>query len=291
MKKTFKSVLVSSLVCALTSLMSCNGGASGELQSQVDSLSTQVQSQGEMLAYYEQCLDLIACSLDSIAYEEGMLVQATNVPEKSFSKTAFKETLDTYASMLKRQKEDIAKLKEDMASSKANVSKLQRMVEYLTKQVEEKDAKIANLMEVIESNNFTISMLKSQIDQLSLDNASLKSTVSTQNEMIEMANDMLNEAYYVVGSSSELKEAGLLSQKFLGKKKVDVNSVQADKFTKVDIRSFKSLNLNSKSPKVMSQHPENSYRIEQDKKSKTSVLHIVDEVEFWSISKFLIVQL
>ena len=59
-------------------------------------------------------------------------------------------------------------------------------------------------------------------------------------------------------------------------------------FTKVDIRTFTEVTINSGNPKILTQMPASSYRIEKGKGS--SILYILDPTAFWSVSNYLIIQ-
>ena len=48
--------------------------------------------------------------------------------------------------------------------------------------------------------------------------------------------------------------------------------------------------LNSSSPKILTQMPTSSYKIEKKSKNQ-STLYILDANAFWSVSNFLIIQL
>ena len=98
------------------------------------------------------------------------------------------------------------------------------------------------------------------------------------------------EVYYVIGTKKELVANGLLTGGGLfSKKKVDYSAVVKGKFKQADKRNMTSLNIGGKSPKVLSGMPVGSYTIQQN--SKTSyTLKIIDADKFWSISKFLIIE-
>ena len=164
------------------------------------------------------------------------------------------------------------------------------LIDMLNKQIEEKDAKIQKLQEKIETQGFNVSMLLDEVNKLNTKVASLKQENKAQSETIKAAQEMLNEAYYIVGSSKELKKAGVLSSKFLGKSKINADQIDASLFNQIDIRNFRQLNIPSKKITIKSQHPSSSYKITTDKKSDTTTLEILDEVEFWSLTRYLVIQ-
>ena len=91
-----------------------------------------------------------------------------------------------------------------------------------------------------------------------------------------------------IGTKKELTSQGLLSGGFLQKKRVNHDAINKDMFTKVDIRTFTEVTINSSNPKILTQMPASSYRIEKGKGS--SILYILDPTAFWSVSNYLIIQ-
>ena len=142
----------------------------------------------------------------------------------------------------------------------------------------------------VETQDFNVALLQDEINGLYTKIATLKHENKSQAEALTVAQEMLNEAYYIIGSSSELKKLGVLSSRFLGKSKVNVDQIDESIFTKIDTRDFLQLTIPSKKVTIKSQHPSTSYKLTTDKKSGTTTLDIVDELDFWSVTRFLIIQ-
>ena len=62
-----------------------------------------------------------------------------------------------------------------------------------------------------------------------------------------------------------------------------------DYFTKIDIRVDKEIKLYSKSAKILTNHPANTYTLTKDAKGEY-VLRITNPTQFWSASKYLVIQ-
>ena len=58
-------------------------------------------------------------------------------------------------------------------------------------------------------------------------------------------------------------------------------------FTKIDLREVTSIKLNVKSLRILSAHPENSYKLIQNDNTIESI-EITDPEKFWERSKFLV---
>ena len=66
-------------------------------------------------------------------------------------------------------------------------------------------------------------------------------------------------------------------------------NVNKDYFTEIDIRTTKEIKLYSKSADVLTSHPAGSYAMEEDDKGQLT-LKITNPEQFWSISKYLVIQ-
>ena len=275
---------------AILAFHACGGNQTEALQSQVDSLTTAIEQKDQDLEFYQSCLFLISDGLDSIAKADNNLMVVASNKEKTVTKESIKQNLDDYANLLTRQRERISELEQQMSKGGKERERMQGLINVLNKQIEEKDATIQKLQQKIETQDFNVSLLLEEVNQLHSRVATLKQEKKAQEETIKVAQEMLNERYYIVGTSSELKKAGVLSGRFLGKSKINVDEIDASIFTQVDSRNFTQLTIPSKKITIKSQHPSTSYKITNDKKAGTSTLEILDEVEFWNLTHYLIIQ-
>lgn len=289
MKKITLSLTLASTLMAAVGFMSCDGESKSSLKMQVDSLTTKLEEQAEDLSYYQDCLDIVSDGLDSIAAADSSLMMVTGNKEGTISKESIRENLAAYADMLARQHERIQNLENELSGNKRELSKMKQLLAYLNKQIAEKDATIKSLNEQLDQKNFDINKLKEEVGRLNVTNADLTNTVKQQDEAITVAQEMLNEAYYIVGTNKELKKQGVLSKKFLGKAQMN-SDVDVSAFKKIDIRQVTRIQVDSKNAKILSSHPSNSYSIRVDKANKSSVITILDEVAFWSLTRYLVIE-
>ena len=290
-KNYFCHTICAISACATVLLFqACGGNQTEALQSELDSLMTIVEQQNQDLEFYQSCLFLVSDGLDSIAKADNNLVAVASNKEKTVTRESIKQDLDAYASLLTRQRERINTLERQMTEGNKDRERMRGIINMLKQQVDEKDATIQKLQEKIETKDFNIALLLDEINLLNAKVAAQKQELKSKDEVIKVAQEMLNEAYYIIGSSKELKQAGVLQGNFLGKSKVNVDEIDASVFTKVDISKFQQLTIQSKKITIKSQHPSTSYRITTDKKSGITTLEILDEIDFWSISRFLIIQ-
>ena len=281
-----KFIVSTATVIVMLTVASC-GNKVGELQQQVDSLQTALlQSEGDYNRLNDY-LSVISDGLDSIsAQEQGLLVRTPESPMPS--REDMKNGLKTLKNTLQEQRERIAKLEQDLSKGRGDVKKLQGIIAYLKEQIEAKDAQISDLLEQLDKSNMTVAQLTTRVGNLTQQNVLQEVKITEQEDVIQVQDQMLNEGYIKIGSKSELKNAGLLSGGFLKKKKVDFSQIDASQFQKVDIRQVTEIPIPSKSVKVLSAMPADSYRLDED--GKTTTLVITNPGRFWSVSSFLIIQ-
>ena len=291
MKKHFYLVICVALsTMAVLSFQACKGDQTEALQSQVDSLTATIEQNNQELEFYQSCLFLVSDGLDSIARADKNLMTVASSREKTITRESIKQDLAAYADMLTRQRERINQLEAQMGEGGKERERMKGLISILSKQIEEKDATIQKLQKKVETQDFNVALLQDEINGLYTKIATLKHENKSQAEALTVAQEMLNEGYYIIGSSSELKKLGVLSSRFLEKSKVNVDQIDESIFTKIDTRDFLQLTIPSKKVTIKSQHPSTSYKLTTDKKSGTTTLDIVDELDFWSVTRFLIIQ-
>jgi hypothetical protein len=171
--------------------------------------------------------------------------------------------------------------KEISSSSNKTIQNLQKMIDFLNVQLAEKDKKVSSLEKQINQG-------KVQLENLAFDYAILEDEKSYLEEQNNAQNTQINTAYYIVASKSDLKKAGLLKSNLFSKKVVNDN-IEESLFTKIDIRKTTSIQINSNSPKILTNNPASSYTLTKND-NKTVTLTITDTKKFWNVSRYLIIQ-
>ena len=111
-------------------------------------------------------------------------------------------------------------------------------------------------------------------------------------ERIYQQDKELNMAWFVFGTRKELLEQNILQmneQNDQIKFKLLPSNFNKDYFTKIDIRIDKEIKFYSRFAKILTNHPDGSYELVQDANMQY-VLKITNPESFWSISKYLVVQ-
>lgn len=115
---------------------------------------------------------------------------------------------------------------------------------------------------------------------------------NTEKEPINKINILdTNIAYYIFGTSKELTNAKIISGETVASNNTLKQYLDKNKnlFIKSDIRNIKVIPVYAKKAKVLSSHPINSFALKGDTFGQMAI-HILDPIAFWSISRFLIIQ-
>ncbi|PKP45874.1 MAG: hypothetical protein CVT95_08005 [Bacteroidetes bacterium HGW-Bacteroidetes-12] len=183
------------------------------------------------------------------------------------------EDITLIDNLLQDNKQKMASLYSKLKKSNLKVAELEKMIERLANQVQEKDAQIADLQIRLAQANEQIKVLFDEYN----------------NRLEELSNkeDELNTAFYCFGTSKELLEQGVITKEggFIGirKSKKLADDFNKKYFTKIDISLVNQIDIVSKKASIVTTHPTSSYELSPDK------LVIKDTKEFWAASKYLVI--
>lgn len=284
-----KKFLLCTAVVVISFGMTACGDKTDKGNPEADSLQSVVNDKMAEIDEMSLFLDAVNASMDSIVNMDGTILRTVN--ESTLSrKNQIKQNLETYKLILQRQRERLATLEEKLKTSNAKSEKMLRTIASLKKQLDEKDQAIVELTEELGKRNFDIQTLKKNVTQLNTQVAELEQEKKEQEEALVAQSDMMNEAYVLIASKKDLKAAGIVTGGSLFKKsKLDMSTVNASAFKKIDIRKTKSFDIPAKKSVVLTQMPSGSYSVVENSDG-TSTLTINDPARFWSVSNFLVVK-
>ena len=224
--------------------------------------------------------------------EKDMKVNLKGVESNSTSKreiiaaqmTAIKEGIE-------KNKAKIAELRNLAAKrGKANI-KLTETVKRLQAEMDEKIVQIQFFQTELAKKNIVITELNTTVNNQSKDIAIQQNVMDQQKSKIKGQDMDMNTVWYCVATSKQLREAKIVSSGglFQSKKLLD-NDFDKKAFIQVDLRSISSIVTNSRNVKILSSHPQSSYTLVTGVDKKITI-KITDSSAFWSVSKYLVVQI
>ena len=234
----------------------------------------------------------IQSNLDSIKMKEKII--SKNVEGNSEIKTRTKDQINSDINMIYKMQQDnramVASLRAKLKKSGVYSVELEKMVETLTKQIEEKDVQIAQLKEDLAKVNIQVTDLTTKVVDLNANVDNLSTQNTERQAVIDAKTAELNTAYYVVGTTTYLKDKKIITKEGgfigLGKSKELATEMNKSNFTKVDITSFKGVSVMKDKLTILTSHPKTSYRLTG--KNLSDSLVITNPKEFWSLSKVLV---
>ncbi|MEG1585750.1 MAG: hypothetical protein RR346_02625 [Bacteroidales bacterium] len=281
-------------IAAVLLLAACNSNSSKlkQLQMENDSLvaaSTQTKAEfDELLSTLNEVEDGFSQIKDA---ENYLTIQAqANTDLTPSTKQRLANDMKMIQETLKNNKEQLAKLQKQYDNSRYQSAEMKKTIARLTTEISTKSEMIASLQQDLAKKDVKIAELSQSLTELAGTVDELSSETQAQQKELAAQEKALNTGYYVFGTKGELKEQGIVSGGGLFEStKVMKGDFNKDYFTKIDIRTLKEVQLFAKKAKVLSNMPSGSYSLVKDAKGELTLV-INDAKSFWSLSKYLVIQ-
>lgn len=211
---------------------------------------------------------------DLLSQRERLLAKLQGVQQQIEEKQAALDQLQKqYASALGQNKE----LKKTIDRMQGEINGYIAKIQDYESQIENKNQQIAQL-------NNDLTSTQNTLNEVSSEN-------STQKTALQAQDKMLNSGFYIVGSKKDLKKLGIVSKDgIFSATKISPSTFDTSVFNQIDIREVTEIPLGSRSAKILSSMPEDSYRLENDY-DRTLKIVILDPASFWSITRYLVVMI
>lgn len=275
-------------------LASCNVKNSDEykkLQAERDSLA-QVNNAGNTeIADLMSIINEVEENFSQIKEAEKYLTVESNAKGEisKDSKTRIKDNFQMINEILKKNKADIETLNKKLKGAGSQAGQLKQTIDRLTAELEQRTASLTELRNTLSARDKQIASLTGEVEKLNTDVQDLSQKTTEQASTIQQQDKALNTAYYIFGTTKELKEAKVVTGSFISSPKILRESIDKSIFIKIDIRDVKEIPVYAKKAKVLSDQPKDSYTIAKDSNGQ-AVIQILDYKKFWSLSPFLIIQ-
>jgi hypothetical protein len=255
-----------------------------ELQARNDSLMNQTVQKDEAINDFIRSINDIQGTLDTIKMKENIINLSTGKGELKLSaKDQIKDDITTIYGLMQKNKKELAALSKKLKASGMKVAELEKLVARLQKDITDKNTEIETLRDKLAKMNINIEMANLKVDTLTNVVKTQGNQLNEQSQTIAQQEAALNTAYYIIGTSKELKKNLVIGS---GEKILpDFNKTL---FTKIDIRKTLEIPVLSKKAKVISNHPTSSYKLNGDKKI-IQALQISDYKAFWGNTRYLVI--
>lgn len=203
--------------------------------------------------------------------------EATNKSEQ------IRESIRNIQQRMQHNRELIARLQQQVREGSSRSEELRRTITNFTKELENKNNELQQLRAELQEKDIKIAELDNTVNALNSDVNQLREETAQKAETINKQDTQIHTAWYVFGTKKELQE-----QNIYQKGKVLQANFNKSYFTKIDIRVDKEIKLYSKSVRMLTSHPANSYTLQPDAQ-RMYVLRITNPQLFWSTSKYLVI--
>ena len=275
-------------VCAAM-LASCDGfkGGGKHLKAENDSLLMELNQRNAELDDMMGTFNEVQEGFRKInAAESRVDLQRGTITENSASaKQQIASDIEFISKQMEENKAQIAKLQAQLKNSSYNSAQMKKAVAALTAELNAKQQRIEELQTELASKNIRIQELDAAVSDLSAAKETLVAENEAKAKTVAEQDKSLNAAWFVFGTKSELKAQKILQSGDV-LKSADFNK---DYFTQIDIRTTKEIKLYSKRAELLTTHPAGSYELVKDDKGQLT-LKITNPTEFWSISRYLVIQ-
>ncbi len=274
-------------VCMMVFLASCNEGKKQQeaLKAQNDSLLLELINRDAEMDNIMGAFNEIQEGFQEINVAENRVdMRGANLESQSATE-GIKQNIRFISEKLKENREKIAKLETMLKSSNVKSDQMKKALAGLMTQLEEKQKQIEVLQAELASKNIRIAELDDAVMSLNRNVSDLAAENEAKAKTVSAQDQMLNTAWYVFGTKKELKEQKILANGDVLKTQ-DFNK---DYFTTIDIRDVKEVRLFSKHAELLTTHPKGSYELKKDDKKQLTLV-ITNPKEFWSVSRYLVIQ-
>jgi len=267
-----------------------------EQKRQVALMEDQKYSFTELLNQRDSTINDWVITFDEIeknlqAIKEKEKIITLNANDREFSKDKKKQIMEDIQyinTLLDQNKKKIASLNEQLRKSGGTIKGLESKISDLEAAVKQSEIEISDLKTALAEKNFKIEQLNTKVSDMQV-------SIEQKDQTINSQTAEMNKAFIATGTFKELKAKGLVSKEggFLGigKNKSLKENFPDSLFTQIDVTVTKTISVNSKSAKLITEHPLGSYEIVREGKDKISYIEITDPGQFWKISKYAVVEI
>ncbi len=256
-----------------------------ELAAKNESLSMQLSEKNLALDQAMQSIADIQEGFRAINEAEGRVSIQSHGNEGITDTERLKEDILFIQHKMEENRKQIEQLQKKLEAGGAETAGLRKVLTNLQKELDAKVASITALQGELAQKNIRIAELDSAVVMLTGDVNALQRVSDAQQEVIEQQVVQLNTAWYVYGTAKELKEQNILR----GGKVLSSADFNKDYFTEIDIRVDRMFPLYAKRAELLTTHPQGSYEFTKDE-DRQLTLHVIDFEAFWSVSRYMVIQ-
>ncbi|MDR0437741.1 MAG: hypothetical protein LBH22_05505, partial [Bacteroidales bacterium] len=194
-------------IAALIALTGCNNNKIAEMEGEIDALRTEKEIADSLQNKFYEFLNEIEGNLAEIKVKEKIISQTTSEKPQNLQEKILQDLADISDLMEKNRNRlnELESLRRQMRTANVNTKNMQEMIDSLKARIEEQEEQIKELQEKLRIANERIDDLRTENQQITDDNERKQAKIEQQ--IAEM-----NTAYYTMGTSQALREAGVITR-------------------------------------------------------------------------------
>lgn len=255
-----------------------------------DSLTSILEMKDSELDSMFATLNQIEENLASVnaSYNTVKELEHCNAEGQSNVKMQINNQIKNIEATMAANKQKIASLQAQLSKQRREGSRLQELVNRQEERIAAQEAQISELLTELENNKLLIKKLNQDVSELTASN-------QEKDQYISMQANEVNRAYYVVGTYTTLRNAGIVNKEGgfigIGRLQSTLGDMAFESFTEIDRTKVTTITVNMKKARVISKHPENSYELVMDENDSRVVayLRILNPTKFWEQTRYLVI--
>lgn len=260
-----------------------------EIEKQKNTFNEQLIQRDSLIEDWLMSFDQIERDLNLIKQKENLITVKSSASE--FSKDRRNQILEDIKSintLLDDNKKKIASLSAQLKESGGALKGLQSRITTLEASIKQYETEISDLKTMLVNKEFEIGQLNNRM-------VALQDTLTIKDEKISAQTGIMNKVFLITGTYKELKEKGIVLKEGgflgLGRKEYLVEDFADSLFTRIDLTSTRTIPVNSKEARLVTEHPSGSYEWIRESDKLISSIEIKDPGQFWKISRYAVVEL
>lgn len=269
-------------------LASCAGEDCTPLQSELSQAKAEIANRDSLLDAIGNTFKMIDSNIISMKTIEGELIEQMKSPGANGD--AIRSNVDKMKQIMALNQSYIQRLESNLSASSSTSMNLFSIIGSMEEKVMNNNLRLARLNHDLGSlgtdfKDMFNEYMQAEVDKMVLQEnlQSMEGNLSSMEAQMKELKNNLNTAYVAIGTRRDLIKSGVLEKGGLLKSGGVNSDLDRLAFTPYDIREFEAFEVGVNKIKLVTDHPTESYKIENGK------LIILSPKLFWSISKYLIV--
>jgi uncharacterized protein (DUF3084 family) len=264
-----------------------------QIESHNFNLTENIQDRDSVINDFVSTFNEIDENLTFIHQRRNQLTLEASQEMNSNRKSEILDDIRLMDSMLVASSKHIEDLEKRLKDSGVRMRSFENRIASLNQTITQNTTEMEELRKVVEEKDYQIAELSTRIDQYQTELDVKNEELYIKEMDILETNRQMNTAYYALGSYKELKEQGIVDRTGgllgLGSTKTIQQNLRNEYFTPLDIREIKTIPIASKTAKIITEHPDDSYELVMED-GLISALVIENPEEFWRISKYAVIE-